>query len=446
MNRITVAHWFSRTIQKPLIAAAIAIALIQLLMVGYFSWVNRQARSESLLRFNEEVSLGISQQNRTLIESALAHAKAELNADSIALCQGSHAVLSTPASENPCSLALGNELLEKRISILGHAEFAVYVSVSFFKEFGLQFGVLSASAALIITVLLLFFRSSRNLQRDFVKPMQLDFSLEEELNKSISSMEITEVANIYTAHLAQVKSIRHLAAENERMARLAAIAQVTQMLAHDVRRPMQLVRTTFDLLKKAKTLEQIEKITTTASANINKAMNQAEGLISDVMELGAKSDVVTEPTAPAMLFQDAIENVSDIYPNADVAISVDVKTQNMVLANRAKMERVISNIIGNAYQALGQKGQVWLAACDDIRAEGAFVRFTIGNNGPCISKEDLPKLFDSFFTKGKAGGTGLGLAIAHKIVFAHGGSIWCESGTSAKHPEGFVEFKFVLPC
>jgi CheY-like chemotaxis protein len=74
-----------------------------------------------------------------------------------------------------------------------------------------------------------------------------------------------------------------------------------------------------------------------------------------------------------------------------------------------------------------------------------FIRFSIGNEGPPIPKENQPKLFDAFFTNGKRGGTGLGLAIAHKVVLAHGGRIWCESAITVDRPNGMVEFFFTLP-
>ncbi len=445
MNRISIAQWFSNTIKTPLVASVIAISFIQLAMVAYFGWLSHQSRSESLSRFSEEISLGIAQGNRTLIENAMTHAKVELNAVSITLCQSGKGVLELPPMTNNCSATDSISFLDMRVPIIGNTDFVAQISVSFFREFGLQATAIVAAFSLLISVSLLFLRASRALQRDLVSPLQIDLVDEITLAQNIPTMAVHEVAHIFSDHLAKVNSIRHLAAENERMARLGAVAQVTQMLAHDVRRPLQLVKTTFDLLKKAKTLEQIEKITATASANIGKATAQAEGLISDVMELGAKSEVVTEPIEPSVLIRDAIENVREIFPAAQVELSVDVRTKELVAANKLKLERVISNIAGNAYQALRQTGKVWFVA-EDIEQNGVrFVQFSIGNNGPRIAEEDLPKLFDSFFTKGKSGGTGLGLAIAQKIVHAHGGAIWCESGADATYPDGFVVFKFTLP-
>ncbi|NTW82623.1 MAG: response regulator [Chlorobiaceae bacterium] len=52
---------------------------------------------------------------------------------------------------------------------------------------------------------------------------------------------------------------------------------------------------------------------------------------------------------------------------------------------------------------------------------------TIKDTGPGISKENLPKIFDPFFTSGKKGGTGLGLAYCRRVMHQFGGEINCES-------------------
>jgi signal transduction histidine kinase len=444
MNTPTIERWFWHKIKFPLVAGTAAVAFVQIAMILYFAIAHQQTRQESVARFTEELSLAIDQKNRTLVESALAHAKANLNATAIALCESKSGIVEIPPSQNLCETDLPH-FLARRIAITGHANYVVAVSVSFAKEYGLQFGILAASIVLMGLVFILFARATYSLRKDIVSPLQLDLSNETELAQNIRAMKIAEVVRIYSEHLDKVNVIRKLAAENERIARLVAAAQVTQMLAHDVRRPLQLVRATLDLLKKAKSQEQMEKIVTTASANIAKATTQVEGLIADVMELGGSSEFTKTAFSINDLFQESVQNVLQIFPSANVEMSIDISTQAMMYANRGKIDRVISNIVGNAYQALKQNGKVWLHARDVSVEDKPFVEIAIGNNGPQINSEDLPKLFDSFFTKGKEGGTGLGLAIAQKVVNAHGGKIWCESGTSGAFPCGYVEFKFIIP-
>ena len=84
-------------------------------------------------------------------------------------------------------------------------------------------------------------------------------------------------------------------------------------------------------------------------------------------------------------------------------------------------------------------GKVWFKT-RDIHDDGS-VEICIGNDGPSISPEDLPHVFNPTFSKGKRGGTGLGLAVAHKFVTGHGGAIRCTSSEN----EG-TQFYLTLPA
>jgi signal transduction histidine kinase len=66
------------------------------------------------------------------------------------------------------------------------------------------------------------------------------------------------------------------------------------------------------------------------------------------------------------------------------------------------------------------------------------ISISVRDQGPGISPDRLPKLFDSFFTSKKAG-VGLGLSIARSIVEAHHGRIWAENA-----PNGGAVFHISL--
>jgi len=74
------------------------------------------------------------------------------------------------------------------------------------------------------------------------------------------------------------------------------------------------------------------------------------------------------------------------------------------------------------------------------RPTGAAVQIAVRDQGPGISAETLPRLFETFYTT-KPNGMGMGLPISRSIIEAHGGRIWAEN-----NPDRGATFSFTLPA
>ena len=106
--------------------------------------------------------------------------------------------------------------------------------------------------------------------------------------------------------------------------------------------------------------------------------------------------------------------------------------------------QVVINIVNNAVKYTPPGSRIEVSA----KAQGEKVLVEIADDGPGISDEEKPKLFDMFYTaENERGdgrrGLGLGLALCRSIVQAHGGTIGVRDRNPGREPKGTV-FYFTL--
>ena len=111
-----------------------------------------------------------------------------------------------------------------------------------------------------------------------------------------------------------------------------------------------------------------------------------------------------------------------------------------IWADHNQLQEVLLHLIQNAQQAMVEAhGGGVLAIRVSQAATG--VRIEVADDGPGIPPEDLPRIFNPFFTTKQPGdGRGLGLSVAHSIVAEHDGRIWAEN-----RPGGGAVFTIELP-
>jgi PAS domain S-box-containing protein len=155
-----------------------------------------------------------------------------------------------------------------------------------------------------------------------------------------------------------------------------------------------------------------------------------EGLMRDLLDL---SKIEAGEAAPHLalvhvgeLIGAAAESLRGQMEAKGLALRIDTPQQlPPVLADRAQIERVISNLVSNAVRHTDPGGEVHISA---VRREDQ-VAVAVADTGHGIPPEYLPQIFDKFIRVPEApsGGAGLGLAISKGIVEAHGGQIVVQS-------------------
>jgi signal transduction histidine kinase len=200
----------------------------------------------------------------------------------------------------------------------------------------------------------------------------------------------------------------------QRTERLAAIGQVAGGVAHELRNPLNVVKTSVYYLlnarqpnpgKTAEHLQRIERHVMVADSVITALSNFAKLPIPNMVPFSIESCV-----------REALE----INPLPGIMqVSLDFPaTLPQVLADSAQIRIVLGNLIRNAQEAMGEGGQLKISA----RQDGENVAVAVTDNGSGIAKENLSRIMEPLFST-KARGLGLGLAMARAILDKNKGSL-----------------------
>ncbi len=215
--------------------------------------------------------------------------------------------------------------------------------------------------------------------------------------------------------------------------RLQDLSEMAAGIAHEIGNPLTSIKGAADLLgKKLKTLDHPEcreyhAVITEEIERINNILNNYRYFTKP---LKAEVDTISMN----QVIQKTVKLVDvGILP---LQLKLDLcSTLPMVQADASLMKQVFLNLIKNAAEACGSKGEVVIKT----EAIPSFVKISFTDDGPGIPPELKNRVFEPFFTT-KSAGIGVGLSISQRIVQAHRGRIEVNS----RSPRG-TEFSIFLP-
>lgn len=223
-----------------------------------------------------------------------------------------------------------------------------------------------------------------------------------------------------------------------RQERLAAVGVLVSGVAHELNNPLQAILGTAELLERdhdltARALDEVAFIKTQSG--------RAREIIRNLSRFSSQ-----QSGPPSLVdLRDVIAEVVQLrgrdLTNSGITLEVDATSTRKVYANFTELEQVALNFVINAEQAIEsagrKKGRVLIRLFDS----GRKVRLEVHDDGPGVSPDDEPKLFQPFFTTKPVGkGTGLGLSVSYGIVESYGGLIGYNSNAW-----GGATFFFELP-
>jgi two-component system nitrogen regulation sensor histidine kinase NtrY len=227
------------------------------------------------------------------------------------------------------------------------------------------------------------------------------------------------------------------ATEVLRNQRLQAWAEMARIIAHEIKNPLTPIRLSAEHMREVwkRDPDHFERVFERCTVNI---LTQVEELRSIASEFSTYSAILQIDPKPGDLTA-AITELTEGYRTAPPpGVRVGLETDGPIPArfDAKLLGRAVRNLLENALRAAAAGGGEVLVR---IEKENSHARIAVTDNGPGVRPENLPRIFDPYFSTHDTG-TGLGLPIARRVVEEHGGHI-----TARNRTEGGLEVVITLP-
>lgn len=197
-----------------------------------------------------------------------------------------------------------------------------------------------------------------------------------------------------------------------RLEQLAALGRLAAGVAHEVRNPLGVIKSSAGLL--LEDLNEDNARARRAGSFILDEIDRLDGFVRRLLEY-ARPVTVETTRVPAQTLCERAVMLAGAEPDA---VTITCATEQLEVDGEL-FEQALSTLVVNAMQATEGAGQVAIEAEAD--------RIRVRDDGPGIDPEHADSIFEPFFTR-RAQGTGLGLPMARRIIEAHGGTLTFETG------------------
>lgn len=210
--------------------------------------------------------------------------------------------------------------------------------------------------------------------------------------------------------------------------RLAHIGKLATSLAHEIRNPLSSVKMNSQIILKNIQFDGNDK---RRMEIIVHEISRLEKILDEMLDFARPVKLNLEPAPIQAILDSCLEIMEEKFTEQGITVKKRYAPDLPPVAlDREKIEQALFNILLNAIEALPEGGRIE-ATIRQVKGKGEALQVEISDNGPGISPDDLPFIFDPFFSNKKKG-TGLGLSNVKKIIEAHGGS----TTVSLRKPHG----------
>jgi two-component system phosphate regulon sensor histidine kinase PhoR len=202
-------------------------------------------------------------------------------------------------------------------------------------------------------------------------------------------------------------------------------------VSHELRTPLSILRGYVEVLldEPETSRQELARILSIMDRHSKRLQRLVDDLLSLAQLESSQATLDLSAVRIDELFANVVRDWKEKLAAKNLRVIVDLPAEPLILqADGTRLEEVLYNLLDNAVKFSPNNGQVHLCAT----RRGSHMVLSVADQGPGISKEHLPRIFERFYRADKArsrelGGTGLGLAIVKHIAQLHGGFVEAES-------------------
>ena len=206
---------------------------------------------------------------------------------------------------------------------------------------------------------------------------------------------------------------------------MAALGSVVAGVAHEVRNPLFGISATVDAFEARFGADPVQS---RYSTTLRQEVNRLTKLMQDLLEYGKPPRLEIAVGDIATVVRRAIAACASLAESGGVWVREELPSNlPLIPMDQSRIQQVFQNLIENAIQHSQRDSTVTISASRSGEDDRGMLEITFTDRGPGFKPEDLPRLFEPFFTR-RRGGTGLGLSIVQRILEQHDGDVLARNG------------------